>query len=123
LQSVLRHCNYPPFPSTRIDAESKEDPVPIHEEPHRNDWQRAVLLADAVLLVILRFFNFKIKVGAVIIDDLCFALCNCHTVFEESALDIARFGGEDRQSPVNLVQFKIRLFNKAFGVLVRTQLG
>ncbi len=110
----------------RVDAEGEGNAVAVHEKPHLHDRQGAALLADPELLVVFGLFDFKIKVRAVIINDLndfSSALSGDHAVPEQAGLYIVGLCGQHGEGPVDLVQLKIRLFNKAFRVLIGTQLG
>ena len=102
---------------SREEAKSDGDSFRIHEQSHLHDGKRAVLLADAILFIVLRLFDFKIEVSAVIVNDFCFSFCQCGAVAKQTALDIVRLFRNDRQGTVNIVEFKGRRFNKAPGIL------
>lgn len=94
----------------------------IHEQAHADKWERLVLFAFTITSQIIRFLKFEKVVGAIVVKDIPAPFNNFLAVFVKFCLDEVIFFGEYGKSPVNVVQFKGRLFEEGRGLPVSRQL-
>jgi hypothetical protein len=95
----------------------------IHEHTHSDDGERLMLLALSIFPQVIRFFNLKEEVRAVIIKDIPAAVDDGLTVLIESGLYKVVLGGEDVQRAIDVMEFKGRLLKEEGSLLFGSELG
>ena len=84
----------------------------VHEHPHTNDRKGLVLLALAVSAQIICLLQFKVIIGAVVVEDILPAFKDLLAVLIQLCLDEIILLREHREGPVDIMQLERRLFEE-----------